>query len=295
MQSSSYSTEHRRCRRVRLFAALAASTLALFVPSCGGGGKADGGKADGGKADGGKSKGGEADGAVTPAAAVQAKWSRSGTLEYRYEGARPSTGPKSRETIAIAFSGGDDAEITGPGGAAKVTFAEDGTVVVKPVPDPDPRPALPPYLHMFRVGASAGKALAVGEAATLRIPADADIPATQLTVQSEVTMTLSKVGGDVAEFDFETNYRVIDNDALKAFKDDVSASGSGDARAIEDIIDGAKGFRLAGFGTVEFDVAKGHMISASYTGAGLPLDALDRASLSKRPEALAYTLTLQGS
>ncbi|MEM7156297.1 MAG: hypothetical protein AAF799_25815 [Myxococcota bacterium] len=269
--------------------ALAFVLGALGASGCPGSGKSDG--QSGGK----QTPPPKADGGAPPGsgAATEAKWKREGTLRYQYEGARPKTGPKATETLAITFEAGGDAKIKGASGAADVTFGEDGTIVVKAVPEPEPRPVLPAYVHMFRVGPGAGKALNVGGDATVRYPADADIPPTQLTVQSEVTMTLTKLTGDVAQYDYESRYRVIDNDALEAFR--AEAEGIGAKDEIDAILEGSADFRLAGFGEVEFDVAKGKMLTASYTGAGLPLEALDREALSNHEDAIHYTLNLQGS
>lgn len=76
---------------------------------------------------------------------------------------------------------------------------------------------------------------------------------------------------------------------------DVAASGPEPSVIVDKIIADAQSFRLASFGVVDFDLAKGRLVEASFTGAGLPLDSLDRDALAKSPEAIRYTLSLQGS
>jgi hypothetical protein len=217
---------------------------------------------------------------------VDAKWKREGTLSYAY--AAKGRGGASNESLTLTFLGGDAARVDGPAGRSDVAFAPSGAVALAAG-----MPPVPPWVDLFQVGPGLGKALRVGESAEFRLPADADIANDTLTVQSEVEVTLASLAGNVATYSFETSYRVVDNQALAHFRADAKEAGGGSSDYVDAMIDDALAFRLAGFGTVEFDVGDGRLVRGSFTGAGLPLAQLDAQALAARADAVTYEIELQ--
>ena len=226
--------------------------------------------------------------------AVELRWKdEARTLVYEYGAEHTARGLSTQETLTIELLGGGEARFqTGSAAPVSGTLSPDGRVTTR-APADEARPMLPVYLDLFQVGPGAGMALQPGKSYTVRIPRDEDVPQDQLTIQSEVEATLVKVEGGLATFDFETTYRAIDNAALAAFTEDVKSNFQGDDAYVLALIEAAKESRLAGFGTVSFDVAHGQLRNATFTGAGLPLKNMTRDELAAHADAYVYTLTLR--
>ena len=215
------------------------------------------------------------------------------TIQYQFKASSPQTGSTNQENFEIIFNGTTDALLRiNNSPPFEVTFNPDGSIIPKPTPANEDPNIVPVYTNLFMVGPSIQQQpLTVGNNYSFKVPKDSELRDENLTIQSEVKVSVKKFENGILDLDFETYYKIIDNPALTQFKDDISdINASDDDTPLINLIDEAKNSRLAGYGTVKFDTQSGNLVSASFTGAGLPIESLTVSEIANHPDTINYEI-----